>query len=168
MNIFLTTYIRVRPRGMKTALLNHDDHQENVQRCFRYHRNTLYYVLSNDHRCNSSFIHNLLRQMISSSRLNKLSPHNGSAAFGKMPKDVSWLPRCKQTSRQRSTSMLRQHRPFMSIKSFVQHSGWWGAVSLCLLIRLICVCADHDQPEFLCSHSDSRYSGVYVATAGGC
>ena len=55
----------------------------------------------------------------------------------------------------------------MSIKSFVQHSGWQEMVSLCSLIRLIDVCADRDQPEFLCSRSDSRYFEVHVATAGG-
>ena len=38
----------------------------------------------------------------------------------------------------------------------------------CGIIRLIVVCADRDQPEFLCSRSDSRYLGVHVATAGGC
>ena len=66
------------------------------------------------------------------------------------------------------TTILGQHRPFMSIKSFVQHSGWQEMVSLCSLIRLIGVCADRDQPKFLCSRSDSRYFGVHVATAGGC
>ena len=40
-------------------------------------------------------------------------------------------------------------------------------VSLCSLIRLIGVCADRDQPEFLCSPSDSRNLEVHVATAGG-
>ena len=40
-------------------------------------------------------------------------------------------------------------------------------MSLCSLIRLIGVCADRDQPEFLCSRSDSRCLGVHVATAGG-
>ena len=65
------------------------------------------------------------------------------------------------------TTILGQHRPFMSIKSFVQHSGWQEMVSLCSLIRLIGVCADRDQPEFLCSRSDSRHLEVHVATAGG-
>ena len=63
------------------------------------------------------------------------------------------------------TTILGQHRPLMSIKSFVQHSGWQEMVSLCSLIRLIGVCADRDQPEFLCSRSDSTQ--VHVATAGG-
>ena len=56
----------------------------------------------------------------------------------------------------------------MSSKSIAQHSGWQEMVSLCSLIRLSGVCADCDQPEFLCSRSDSRYLGVHVATAGGC
>ena len=64
------------------------------------------------------------------------------------------------------TTILGQHRPFMSIKSFVQHSGWQKMVSLCSLIRLIGVCAVRDQPEFLCSRSDSRNLEVQ-ATAGG-
>ena len=33
--------------------------------------------------------------------------------------------------------------------------------------RVIGVCADRDQPEFLCYCSDSRYLEVHVATAGG-
>ena len=68
---------------------------------------------------------------------------------------------------QSETTILGQHPPFMSIKSFVQHSGWQEMMSLCSLIRLIGVCADRDQPEFLCSRSDSRCLGVHVATAGG-
>ena len=63
--------------------------------------------------------------------------------------------------------IFRQHWPFMSIKSFVQHSGWQEMVSLCSLILLIGVCAERDQPEFLCSRLDSRYLEVHVATAGG-
>ena len=94
--------------------------------------------------------------------------HNGSAVFQYDASDVSWLPGCKQTSRNGCT-ILGKHWPFMSIKSFVQHSGWQEMVSLCSLIRLIAVCADRDQPEFLCSRSDSRYltSKVHLATAGG-
>ena len=65
------------------------------------------------------------------------------------------------------TTILGQHRPFMSIKSFVQHSQWQWMVSQCSLIRFIGVCTDRDQPEFLCSSSDSRYLEVHVATAGG-
>ena len=92
--------------------------------------------------------------------------HNGSAVSGTMP------PMCRSCAdvnklRGMDTTILGQHRPFMSIKSFVQHSGWQEMVSLCSLIRLIGLCADRDQLEFLCSRSDSRYLKVYVATAGG-
>ena len=92
--------------------------------------------------------------------------HNGSAVFGTIP------PMCRSyldvnKLRGMETTILGQHRPFMSIKSFVQHSGWQEMVSLCSLIRLIGVCADRDQPEFLCSRSDSRCFKVHVATAGG-
>ena len=65
------------------------------------------------------------------------------------------------------TTILGQHRPFMSIKLFIQHSWWQEMVSLCWIIRLIGVCADRDQPEFLCTRSDSRHLEVHVATAGG-
>ena len=83
--------------------------------------------------------------------------HNGSAVFGTMPPMCRSCPDVNKL-RGMDTTILGQHRPFMSIKSFVQHSGWQEMVSLCSLIRLIGVCADRDQPEFLCSRSDSRYS----------
>ena len=92
--------------------------------------------------------------------------HNGSAVFGTMPLMCRSCPDVNKL-RGMDTTILGQHRPFMSIKSFVQHSGWQEMVSLCSLIGLIGVCADRDQPEFLCSHSDSRYLEVHVATAGG-
>ena len=92
--------------------------------------------------------------------------HNGSAVFGTMPGMCRSCPDVNKL-RGMDTSILGQHRPFMSIKSFVQHSGWQEMVSLCSLIRLIGVCADRDQPEFLCSRSDSRYLEVHVATSGG-
>ena len=113
---------------------------------------TNYYGLSNDHRCNSSFIHHLLRPMMSTSFLKKSFRHNGSAVFGKMCRG------CPDVNKHRgmNAAILRQDRPFMSIKSFAQHSGWQEMVSLCSLIRLIGVCADRDQPEFLCSRSDSE------------
>ena len=82
--------------------------------------------------------------------------HNGSAVFGTMPPmccgclDVNKL-------RGMDTTILGQHWPFMSIKSFVHHSGWQKMVSLCSLIPLIGMCTVRDQPEFLCSRSDSRY-----------
>ena len=92
--------------------------------------------------------------------------HNGSAVFGMMPPMCRSCPDVNKL-RGMETTILGQHRPFMSIKSFVQHSGWQEMVSLCSLIRLIGVCADRDQPEFLCSRSDSRHLEVHVATAGG-
>ena len=92
--------------------------------------------------------------------------HNGSAVFGTMPPMCHSCPDVNKL-RGMETTILGQHRPFMSIKSFVQHSGWQEMVSLCSLIRLIGVCADRDQPEFLCSRSDSRHLEVHVATAGG-
>ena len=98
--------------------------------------------------------------------LKKNLHHNGSAVFGKMPqmsRDCPDVNKCWGMD----TAILRQHRAFMSITSFVQHSGWQEMVSLCWLFRLIGVWADCDQPEFLCSRSDSRYLEAHVATAGG-
>ena len=74
--------------------------------------------------------------------------HNGSAVFGKMPQMCHGCPDVNK-HRGMDAAILRQRQPFMSIKSFVQHSGWQEMVSLCSLIRLIGVCADRDQPEFL-------------------
>ena len=90
--------------------------------------------------------------------------HNGSAVFGRMPPMCRSCPDVNKL-REMGSTILGQRRPFMSIKSFVQHSGWQEMVSLCSLIRLIGVCADRDQPQFLCSRSDSFK--VLVATAGG-
>ena len=73
--------------------------------------------------------------------------HNGNAVFGKMPQLCSGCPDVNK-HRRTEAAMLRQHRPFISIKSFVQHSGWQEKVSLCSLISLIGVCSDRDQPEF--------------------
>ena len=92
--------------------------------------------------------------------------NNGCAVFGTMPPMCCGCPDVNKL-RGMDTTILGQHRPFMSIKSFVQHSGWQEMVSQCSLICLIGVSADRDQPEFLCSHSDSRYLEVHVATAGG-
>ena len=92
--------------------------------------------------------------------------HNGSAVFGTMH-PMCWSSPDVNKLRGMDSTILWQHRPFMSIKSFVQHSGWQEMVSLYSLIRLIGMCADRDQPEFHCSRSDSRYLKVHVATAGG-
>ena len=103
---------------------------------------------------------------MSTSLFSQTFRHNGSAVFGTMPPICRSYPDVNKL-RGMETTILGQHPPFMSIKSFVQHSGWQEMVSLCSLIRLIGVCADRDQPEFLCSRSDSRCLGVHVATAGG-
>ena len=83
--------------------------------------------------------------------------HNGSTVFGTMPLMCRSCPDVNKL-RGMDTTILGQHRPFMSIKSFVQHSGWQEMVFLCSLIRLIGVCADRDQTQ--------GYLEVHVATAG--
>ena len=67
--------------------------------------------------------------------LKKSFRHNGSAVFGTMPQMCRGCPDVNK-HRGMNAAILRQHRPFMSIKSFVQHSGWQEMVSLCSLIRL--------------------------------
>ena len=104
--------------------------------------------------------------MMSTSLFSQTFHHNGSAVFGTMPPMCRSYPDVNKL-RGMETTILGQHRPFMSTKSFVQQSGWQEMVSLCSLIRLIGVCADRDQPECLCSRSDSRCLKVHVATAGG-
>ena len=111
------------------------------------------FIICNDLRCQLPFFSQTFR-------------HNGSAVFGTMPPMCRSCPDVNKL-RGMDTTILGKHRPFMSIKSFVQHSGWQEMVSLCSLIRLIGVCADRDQPEFLCSRSVSRNLEVHVATAGG-
>ena len=64
------------------------------------------------------------------------------------------------------TTILGQHRPFMSIKSFVQHSGWQEMVSLCSLIRLLaCALTATSQSSFVLARTQGTV--VHVATAGG-
>ena len=101
---------------------------------------------------------------MSTSLFSQTFRHNGSAVFGTVPPMCRSCPDVNKL-RGMDTTILGQHRPLMSIKSFVQHSGWQEMVSLCSLIHLIGVCADRDKPEFLCSRSDSTQ--VHVATAGG-
>ena len=91
--------------------------------------------------------------------------HNGCTVFGMMPLMCRSCPDVNKL-RWMDTTILGQHRPFMSIKSFVQHSGWQEMVSPCSLIRLIGVCADRDQPESLLARTP-RYLEVHEATAGG-
>ena len=86
--------------------------------------------------------------------------HNGSAVFGKMPQMCRGCPDVNKHGGMDAV-ILRQHRPFMSIKSFVQHSGWQEMVSLCSLIRLIGVRPARvplfslrlKVPQSLCGHS---------------
>ena len=95
---------------------------------------------------------------MSTSLFSQTFRHDGSAVFGTMPPMCRSCPDVNKLQGM-DTTILGQHRPFMSIKSFVQHSGWQEMVSLCSLIRLIGVCADRDQVL--------RYLEVHVATAGG-
>ena len=111
------------------------------------------FIICNDLRCQLPFFSQTFR-------------HNGSAVFSTMPPMCSSCPDVHKL-RGMDTKILGQHRPFMSIKIVCTTQPVTRRVSLCSLIRLIGVCADRDQPEFLCSRSDSRYLEVHVATAGG-
>ena len=102
---------------------------------------------------------------MSTSLFSQTFRHNGSAVFSTMPPMCRSCPDVNKL-RGMDTTILGQHRPFMSIKSFVQHSGWQEMVSLCSLICLIGVCADAtSQSSFVLARS--RYLEVHVATAGG-
>ena len=78
--------------------------------------------------------------------------HNGSAVFGKMPQVCRGCP------------YVNKHRgmdiEIFGASAFHVHLyntvGEKEMVPLCLLIHLIWVCADHNQPEYLCSRSDSK------------
>ena len=59
--------------------------------------------------------------------------HNWIAVFGTMPPMCRSCPDVNKL-RGMDTTILGQQWPFMSIKSFVQHSGWQKMVSLCSLI----------------------------------
>ena len=91
--------------------------------------------------------------------------HNGSAVFGTMPPMCHSCPDVNKL-RGMDTTILGQHRPFMSIKSFVQHSGWQQMVSLCSLIRLIGMRWPRPARVPLFSLG-LRYLEVHGATAGG-
>ena len=70
-----------------------------------------------DYRCKFSFIPHLLRLMMSFSFQKKTFRHNGSAFFGEMCRSSSLVV---NTSLEAPKLRLRQHRPFMWIKSFEQ------------------------------------------------
>ena len=78
---------------------------------------TIYYGLSNDYRWKFSFIHHLLRLMMSFSFSSKTFRHSGSAFFVEMCRSTSLVV---NTNLDAQKLRLRQHRPFMSIKSFEQ------------------------------------------------
>ena len=150
MNIFLMTHCQEWnrwPRGMETPLRNHQGSSDTYN---TYDvRFVMVYRMIIDLRLHLFIICYDLWWWIPFF-IKKTFRHNGSAVFGKMPQMCHGCPDVNR-HRGMDTAFFRQHRPFMSIKSFVQHSGWQEMVSLCSLIRLIGVCADRDQPEFLCS-----------------
>ena len=85
-----------------------------VQRYFKYQWYTIFNGLSNDHRCNSSFAHHLWRLMMSTF-FSQTFRHKGSAVFGTMPPMCRSCPDVNKL-RGMDTTILGQHRPFMSIK----------------------------------------------------
>ena len=107
--------------GMKssTTWLGNVIAQSPSKKCFEFRViSTIYYGLSNGYRCKFSFIHHLLRLMMSFSFFKKKTfRHNGSAFFGEMCRSSSLVV---NTSLEAPKLRLRQHRPFMSIKSFEQ------------------------------------------------
>ena len=102
---------------------------------------------------------------MSTSLFSQIFRHNGSAVFSTMPQMCRSCPDVNKL-RGMDTTILGQHRPFMSIKSFVQHSGWQEIVSLCSLIRLIGVRWPRPARVPLFSLG-LRYLEVHVDTVGG-
>ena len=101
---------------------------------------------------------------MSTSYFSQTFRHNGSAVFGTMPPMCRSCPDVNKL-RGMDTTILGQHRPFMSIKIVCTTQRVTRRVSLCSLIRLIGVCADRDRvPLFSLG---LRYLEVHVATAGG-
>ena len=83
---------------------------------------TIYYGLSDDYRCKFSFLHHLLRLILSFSfRTKKLSVIT-EALFGEMchSATASLVSRMVNTNFEAQKLPLRQHQPFMSIKPFEQ------------------------------------------------
>ena len=98
-NWYLTTYFREwnrPPRGMETPLRNHQKNVR-VQRYFKYQWYKIFNGLSNDHRYISSLIicDGLWCQLPFFYKLSVIT----EALFRCDASDVSWLPGCKQTSR---------------------------------------------------------------------
>ena len=107
-----------RPRGLETSLRNHQEKCLWVQSYFN-----IYYGLSNNYRFKFSFLHHWLRLVLSFSfkKNPKLSVIT-EALFGKMCRSAtaSLVSRMVNTNLEAQKLRLRQHRPFMSIKSFEQ------------------------------------------------
>ena len=102
---------------------------------------TIYYSLSNDYRCNFSFIHHLLRLATDDViflSFKKDFHHNGSAIFGEMCRSASGCPDVKtQIFRHRSSDRDNIGLSFR-LNRLNKHSMWdeWqDMVSLCSLIR---------------------------------
>ena len=100
-----------------------------VQRYFKYDWYTRYIIfngLSNNRRCNSSFVTtydvNFLFFFLQTFR------HHGIAVFGTMPPMCRGCPDVNK--RGMDTTISGQHWPFMSIKSFVKHGGWRDGVPM--------------------------------------
>ena len=84
---------------------------------------TIYYGLSNDYRCKFSFLHHLLRLMLSFSFFKKKTLSIiTEALFGEMCRSAtaSLVSRMVNTNLEAQKLRLRQHQPFMSIKSLEQ------------------------------------------------
>ena len=87
---------------------------------------------------------------------------NGNA-IAQSPREMSEFRDISNTS---DIQFLMVYRTIIDVilHSFIICNDLWCQLPL---IHLIGVRADHDQPEFHCSRSDSRYLEVHVATAGG-
>ena len=103
---------------------------------------------------------------MSTSLLSQTCRHNGSAVFGTMP---SMCHSCPDVNKLRGmdTTILGQHQPFMSIKSFVQHSGW-QEMGVPMLANPFNWRVRWPRPARVPLFSlGLRYLEVHVATAGG-
>ena len=83
---------------------------------------TIYYGLSNDYRCKFSFLHHLLRLILSFCLKEKNLSVITETLFGEMchSATASLVSRMVNTNLEAQKLRLRQHRPFMSIKLFEQ------------------------------------------------
>ena len=88
----------------------------------------IHYGLSNEYRCKFSFIHHLLLLCHFPLKKSKLSVITEAFFFGEMCRSAtaSQVARMVNTNLEAQKLRLRQHQPFMSIKSFeqTQQVGW--------------------------------------------